>query len=97
MSEAATSAEVRTIDREELAEKTRRGDKFRLVMALTSGLFEPSTSRDRSTCNRLRRGLLGAVEHPLHAELVDQRTEIVSPEHDLQRYFNLAALTQSLE
>ena len=39
MSEAATSAEVRTIDREELLEKIHRGDKFRLVMALNEWAF----------------------------------------------------------
>ena len=39
MSGAANSAEVRTIDREEVLDKFRRGDKFRLVMALNEWAF----------------------------------------------------------
>ena len=39
MSGSLTSAEVRTVDRDELSEMIRRGDKFRLVMALNEWAF----------------------------------------------------------
>ena len=62
-----------------------------------SGLIQPlARTGGRSTVLHERSPsdaplrLARAVDHPLHAELVDQGAEVVAPEHLLHRLFHFA-------